>query len=106
MVRDGKRVVEKTIRPNGSLPISLDELNEELAEYRERLVAAGIRMPRVTDSWVEDDCVVCLCEDGGENLVELYETPRSSFTNTPPPSPPQWTSCGGPRPRGCPSTRT
>ncbi len=83
MVRDGKRVVEKTIRPNGSLPISLDELNEELAEYRERLLAAGIRMPKVTDSRVEDDCVVCLCEDGGENLVEQYETPEVLFHEHP-----------------------
>jgi hypothetical protein len=74
---DGKPFIEKTIRCNVPLPMSLDELNVSFAEYRERLQAAGIAMPVVVDSRVDGDCIVCLCEDGGPNLVERYETPEA-----------------------------
>ena len=77
VVRDGKRMVEKTIRPNDWLSCSLEEIVEEIEEYRRQLRGAGVRMPAVLGCRIEDECVVYLCEDGGDNLVERYETPEA-----------------------------
>lgn len=73
---DGKPFIEKTIRCNVRLPMTLHELSTCLAEYRGRLQDAGVNMPRLVDSRVERDCIVCLCEDGGPNLVELHDNPE------------------------------
>jgi len=80
---DGKPFIEKTIRCNVPLPMSLDELNGSFAEYREHLQAAGIAMPSVVESRVDGDCIVCLCEDGGPNLVERYERPEALVRSAP-----------------------
>jgi hypothetical protein len=80
---DGKLFIEKTIRCNVSLPISLDEINVCFAAYQDRLRAAGIAMPSVVDSRVDGDCIVCLCEDGGPNLVERYESPEALVRSAP-----------------------
>ncbi len=77
VVRNGKRLVEKTIRPSGSLSCSLQEIGERIEEYLQQLSAAGVRMPEVAESRVESDCIVYLCEDGGDNMVERYETPEA-----------------------------
>ncbi len=77
VARDGKRMVEKTIRPNAPLASSLAEVGAQIAEYRRLLLAAGIRMPAVAEARVETDCIVYLCEDGGENLVEQYGDPEA-----------------------------
>lgn len=73
---NGVSVVEKTIRPNVALPLSLAELAREMDAYREALTGAGVPMPAVSERW-EDGAggVVYLCEDGGANLVERYPTP-------------------------------
>ena len=80
---DGKPFIEKTVRPNVALPISLDELNARFVEYRGRLEGAGIKMPAVVESRVEADGIVCLCEDGGPNLVERYESPEALVHSSP-----------------------
>lgn len=73
---DGKPFVEKTIRRNVPLPMSLEELDRHLSDYRERLAAAGVGMPHVADTRVDGGSIICLCADGGPNLVEQYETPE------------------------------
>ena len=73
---NGVSVVEKTIRPNAPLPLSLAELAREMDAYRAALTGAGVPMPAVSERW-EDGAggVVYLCEDGGPNLVERYAAP-------------------------------
>ncbi len=73
---DGEPLVEKTIRRNAPVPVSHPELKAEMDAYRSQLAAAGVPMPRIADSYVTDDSVVYLCEDGGLNLVERYEQPE------------------------------
>ena len=74
---DGEPLVEKTIRRNAPVPFSHAELKAEMDAYRDQLAAAGVPMPRIADSYVTDESVVYLCEDGGLNLVERYEQPET-----------------------------
>ena len=72
---NGESLVEKTIRRNAPLAVTSAELKAEMDAYREQLTAAGVPMPRISESHVTDDSIVYLCEDGGLNLVERYEQP-------------------------------
>ena len=74
---DGKAWVEKTIRCNAPLAISLDMLMGYMDAYRGELGGVGVAMPAIADGRVEGDSITYICEDGGRNLVELYETPHT-----------------------------
>ena len=74
---DGKPLVEKTIRCNTPLPISLDMLMGYMDAYRGELGGVGIVMPAIADGRVDGDSITYVCEDGGRNLVEIYETPHT-----------------------------
>jgi hypothetical protein len=67
-------LLQKTITCNVRLPFSLENLAHHMSEYQESLVAAGVAMPKVFDVRIENDCLIVLCEDGGLNLIDQYET--------------------------------
>lgn len=67
-------LLEKTICCNIDLPFPAEELVRHLTQYQDSLISAGVVMPEVVDIRIQDGCLILLCEDGGPNLIDQYQT--------------------------------
>lgn len=67
-------LLEKTICRNIDLPFPDEELVHHLTQYQDSLISAGVVMPEVFEIRIQNGCLILLCEDGGPNLIDQYQT--------------------------------
>lgn len=66
------RYVKKEIRPNISLPCSIHQLKTLIDEYIDEILGAGIPMPKIKESYIENDILKHLSVYEGSNIIQAF----------------------------------
>jgi len=66
-----KVIIKKTIRKK-SLKISLSGFKKIIDKYIKKLICAGLPIPSVLNSLIEDESIIYWCEYLGDNFIEKF----------------------------------
>ena len=70
----GVQYIEKTIRPNVSIPLSPQELKALIDQYIVDIKASEIPLPEVKESFIVKDGLIYICRYEGPNIIQQFTT--------------------------------